>query len=309
MNIIRKKSNIYEKNKIIIKDTNTLNRIKKLNIPPNWKNVRISDSDTNYLQAIGKDEKNRTQYIYHPIWNELTKVQKYSRLIQFSQKLPKFTMKINNILNNKIDFSNKEYLIALIFKILLLTHSRIGNDMYAEENKTYGLTTLLKKHVKIKDGLVQLNFIGKKYVQQNLILKDSKILKIITELLKLPGDRLFKTFDGEPIKSLEMNNYLKDNLGSNFTCKDFRTYASNILILEYLSKLDPIPTTITDTKKVLNNVITEVANKLGHTKCVSKKSYIMPEIHDMFMNNPKCFIGHNPNNIFTKIISQKYSLR
>jgi DNA topoisomerase-1 len=309
MNIVKKKSSLYQKNGEVVRDQNTLNRIKQLNIPPNWKNVKIADSDTNYLQAIGKDDKNRTQYIYHPVWNELTKAQKYSRMTTFSEKLPIFTSKIDKILNGKIDFANKEYLIALVFKILFLTHSRIGNDMYATENKTYGLTTLLKKHVKIKGDIVQLSFVGKKNVQQNLNFKNNKVLKIIRELLQLPGERLFKTLDGEPIKSLEMNDYLKENLGSNFTCKDFRTYASNILILEYLSEIKIMPASKTESKKILNEIISKVADTLGHTKCVSKKSYIIPEIHDLFMNNPKYFVGQDPGKIFKKIISQTYSLR
>lgn len=301
-----KKSNEYIYNSSdgkIINDKYTLDRIKKLCIPPNWTSVEISSKSTDYLQATGKDDKLRTQYIYHPMWIEISKIEKYTRLNDFINKLPLLNKRVNNILNNEIKLDNKEYIIALMFKILSKTHARIGNDCYADENNTYGLTTLLKKHLELKNSTIKFSYIGKKGVEQNLMFKDLFISNILKKLLDIQGDRLFQTTNKEIIKSTDMNEFLKDTMGDDFTCKDFRTYGSNILFLKILTKKES-PTSITASKKILNQVYDEVAQELGHTRAISKKSYVMPIISDKFLENPSNFIGKNHVNVLKNILKE-----
>jgi DNA topoisomerase-1 len=313
MNITRSKIGQkweYKYKNTKITDNDTIHRIKKLGIPPNWKNIEISKLDTNYLQATGVDAKGRTQYIYHPMWIALSTTEKYSRLANFTKKLPSLTRIINKKLSEKINTSDKEFIIALMFRILTKTHARIGNDCYADENNTYGLTTLLKKHIRIdKNNNILLSFVGKKGVKQDLRFKDTLSAKILNELLKIPGDRLFKTQDvgnfikngGNFVKAIEMNDYLKNALGSDFTCKDFRTYASNALFLKILCKKDA-PTSVTGAKRNVKETYDEVANELGHTRAISKKSYVIPLLEEQYLINPAEFVGKNGDKILKNIL-------
>lgn len=275
----------------ILSDDKTIFRIKKLCIPPSWKNVKISISESDYLQATGEDASGRKQYVYHPMWNQLVKIEKYDRLKRFSEKFGKICLCINNILQNG-NLNEKEYVVALVLRILIYTHSRIGNDIYAKENNTYGLTTLLKKHVKVKDKTIHLVYIGKHSIRQELVFSDNICSKIIKELINIPGDRLFKTSSGEIIKSNDINNYLSFISGDNFTCKDFRTYSSNLLFIKILSKKD-IPKNITQAKKNVNESYKDTSLKLGHTSAISKGSYVIPMIQEKYINDPEDFIKSN----------------
>jgi len=286
--IINKKY-VYKIGSRLVTSKDVLERIRKLHIPPNWKNVKISSDNTSYLQATGEDIKGKIQYIYHPIWVELSKIQKYNKLSLFSKKLPLLTKHVSKKLAHSINFSDKEYIIALLFRILTKTHSRIGNDCYSEENNTYGLTTLLKKHLNISADTITLAFVGKKNVKQQLIFTDHLCAQILRELRKLPGDRLFKTSDNIPIKSLDMNEYLKHIMGEDFTCKDFRTWASNDLFLKILNTKE-IPISLTQAKKIINTCYDEVAMELGHTRAISRSSYVMPIISQMYMKDPHGFL-------------------
>lgn len=291
---IENKNFVYYHNgtKVINKDI--LVRIKKLHIPPNWKNVKISNSDTSYLQATGEDNKGRVQYIYHFMWITLSKIEKYQKLKLFAKKLPILLNTVNNKLNGNIDLSDKEYIISLIFRILNKTHSRIGNDYFAEENNTYGLTTLLKKHVILNGEEIKISFIGKKNIKQLFVFKDKLSSIILQELKKIPGDRLFKTINQESITSIDINNYLKNTIGDNFTAKDFRTYAANYLFLKYILKKD-IPINITQLKKTLNQCYDEVSVDLNHTRAVCKSSYVMPIIAEKYSINPSNFVKNIKN--------------
>jgi DNA topoisomerase-1 len=272
--------------KVINKDT--LLRIKKLHIPPKWINVNVSTSDTNYLQATGDDSKGRVQYIYHPVWITLSKIEKYNRLKLFAKKLPLLMKSVNKKIHGTIDINDKEYIIALIFRILSKTYSRIGNDHFAEENNTYGLTTLLKKHLSINGDTVCLSFLGKKSIKQQFIFTDKLCCTVLKELKKISGDRLFKTIDQDPITSSDMNNYLKSIMGDDFTAKDFRTHAANDLFLKFILQKD-IPLNITQTKRTINKCYDEVADSLGHTRSVCRSSYVMPLIPEKYTENPDNF--------------------
>jgi DNA topoisomerase-1 len=286
---IENKEFVYYQNGHKIINKETLNRIKKLHIPPKWENVQISNSETEYLQATGNDNKGRVQYIYHPVWIALSKIEKYNRLKLFAKKLPLLMKTVGKKIHGPIDLNDKEYIISLIFRILDKTHSRIGNDHFAEENNTYGLTTLLKKHIVLTGDSINISFIGKKNVKQQFIFTDKICSNALKELKKIPGDRVFKTKDLEPITSTDINNYLKATMEDDFTAKDFRTYAANDLFIKFILQKD-IPTSITQIKKTINACYDEVANELGHTRSVCRTSYVMPLIPEKYMENPSGFI-------------------
>jgi len=291
---IENKQFVYYQNgsKVINKDI--LLRIRKLHIPPKWANVNVSNSETDYLQATGNDSKGRVQYIYHPVWIALSKIEKYNRLKLFAKKLPILMKTVNKKIHGEIDISDKEYIIALIFRILNKTHSRIGNDHFAEENNTYGLTTLLKKHLSINGDTVCLSFVGKKSIKQQFIFTDKICSSALKELKKISGDRLFKTKDQTPITSNEINTYLKNIMGDDFTAKDFRTYAANDLFLKFILQKD-IPQSITQTKRTINECYDEVADELGHTRAVCRSSYVMPIISERYSENPTEFVSKKPS--------------
>lgn len=291
-----------------VSDEDTLERIYKLHIPPGWKNVEVSNNPTDYLQVSGIDESGKTQYIYHPLWITLSKVQKFNRLGTFIDKLPLLINSIKYKLNNynKNSLNDYEFLLALVFRILYKTYSRIGNECYAEENNTYGLTTLLKSHLKFKGTqTIILNYVGKRNVVQNLEFDDPLVYKILKDLVKLPGPKLFKTTNGIVVKSLDMNYYLKEKMGENFTVKDFRTYASNKLFIDILSKKE-IPRLDAEKhlQKNIRDTYNEVAEYLGHTAMISKKSYVMELIPETYLKDPKKFITKDTNKLFKKILDE-----
>ncbi len=290
-----------------VPDKDTLERIYKLHIPPGWKNVEVSRDPTDYLQVSGIDESGKTQYIYHPLWVTLSKVQKFNRLGTFIDKLPLLMNSIKYKLNNynKNSLGDYEFLLALVFRILYKTYSRIGNECYAEENNTYGLTTLLKSHLKFKGThTIILNYIGKRSVVQNLEFDDPLVYKILKDLIKLPGPKLFKTTSGIVVRSLDMNYYLKEKMGENFTVKDFRTYASNKLFIDILSKKEIPLNNEKHLQKNIRDTYIEVAEYLGHTATISKKSYVMDLIPETYLKDPKKFITKDTNKLFKKILDE-----
>lgn len=265
-----------------------IERIKKLGIPPNWTDVQISNSEISHLQATGKDEKQRTQYIYHPMWVLLTSHEKYERMGKFAKKIGKFESQIKSDLNSP---DHKTRIIAIMFRILQKTHIRVGNECYAKDNNTYGLCTLESKHLRIKNKRIHLNFVGKKSVEQSVSFTDPNCFDYLIQFLNSKNQRLFE------ISPTSLNNYLQTITGGDFTCKDFRTYASNILFLKILCNFG-IPSSQTEAKKNLKSTYDQVADKLGHTRAISKKSYVMGIIPEQYLLNPNQFSKKNPKVVF-----------
>lgn len=279
---------VYYQNGIKVVNKHILERIKQLRIPPGWENVKISNSDSEYLQATGTDNKNRVQYVYHPSWVILSEVDKYNRLKLFAKKLPCIIKHVEHEIKN-IDLGSKKFIVCVMFMILFKTHMRIGNDCFAEENNTYGLTTLLKKHVIINKDCITFSFVGKKGVKHNVLLKDVFLRSVIISIMKIPGPRLFKTTDSVHITSSDINAYVKNTFGYEFSSKDFRTYAANDLFIKFLKRED-LPKNQMDIKRTINKCYELVANELGHTKAICKSSYVMPIVSEIYSNDPKKFI-------------------
>ena len=272
-----------------IRDKNTLDRIKRLAIPPQWEDVLISTSDTDYLQATGVDNKGRLQYIYHPMWNHITKDDKYKRMGHFAQKMDEFNKRLRD----------DPSLISTMFRIIQMSHIRIGNESYAKENGTYGLCTLEKKHVTVNGDNVRLRFTGKKGIHHDISFRDARCASAIKQLLTLPGNRLFKS-SVKNISSQDLNEYLQATMGPEFTCKDFRTYASNLLFLQALVKIPPSEK-ITERRKTLRDIFNQTAEMLGHTNAISKKSYVMPVISESYLTTPELFYAKDPKKLLLKL--------
>lgn len=273
-----------------------IKRILKLSIPPNWKEVYISNSELSHLQVIGKDDKQRRQYIYHPMWIFLSNSTKYERMGKFSNKISKFENKLReNLKNYTPQSTDQNYIITIMFRILKKTHIRVGNDCYARDNKTYGLCSLEKRHIKLNKNNINLSFVGKKGIKHNINFYDTYCYNYLKQRLAniKNKDRVFI------INPLVLNNYLQSIIGSDFTCKDFRTYASNMLFLKILCKYE-IPKNTKESKKNLKNTYDKVASKLGHTRNISKKSYVMSVIPEQYILNPKQFSCCSPQNLFRK---------
>lgn len=296
----------YYINEKLITDLDTLYRIRKLGIPPGWKDVYLSKDPQSYLQVTGIDIKGKKQYIYHPVFIELTTNEKFDRIKNFCKGLKIFLNKINRVLNNN-NSGFRESTICLMFKILYKTYLRIGN--YGQS--TFGLSTLEKRHIKlISPDTIIFDFIGKKNVRNYKELKDLFIYNRIKMLLnnKKDNDKVFCSLEqtdntdkhtdkhtnghtDKHITSIDMNNYIQEHMGPEFSCKDFRTYASNILFIKLLS-----------TGINIKEVYEKVAAELCHTKNIAKKSYITNKIEETYKTRPELFNKKNdPIDIFLMI--------
>lgn len=262
-------------------------RKKRLGIPPNWTDVWVSPDPCAHLQATGKDQRGRVQYIYHPMWVLLSQDEKYKRMARFQKLLPKLTKALRE----------EGGILDLMFRILRKTHIRVGNEAYAKENGTYGLCTLLSEHIRIRGSQVTFQFIGKKGVPQLVRISDKKVA---TQLAPLLGARGVRVFNKTPE---DLNEFLQRHMGKEFTCKDFRTYASNILFLKNLVTRKP-PDTLTERKKVLKEVYMDTAARLGHTKEISKKSYVMPVVSDRYLRDPLFFFGRDPERLLRLLVRE-----
>ena len=255
-------------------------------VPPAWKNVEMAVSSRNKIKIKGVDVKGKYQYIYNQNWIEKASKKKFYRLKHLIKDLPS----IKNKLRNPSD--SKEKLIVLILKILMLTYIRIGNDTYEKENKTYGLTTMNKKHCKIDGNIVEFTFIGKKGKIQNIRATLSKKMRDnLIRLRRIPGKYLFQynTPTGvKKIKALDINDYIVNVLKKNYTCKDFRTYGANKEFHSYLCKKDE-PIRESEINRNILDAIEYTSIKLGNTKSICRKSYISPNLIDNYKKDPVSF--------------------
>lgn len=285
--IIRKahgKGFIYVLHEKRIQNKNELDRIKKLVIPPMWKNVKISHLDNSHLQAVGIDAKGRKQYLYHASWNLLRNSTKFYKMHSFGKKLPKIRKQLEQDLEKK--GWPKEKVVALIIRLMEETHIRIGNSQYEKQNKSYGLTTLRKRHINIYKDRLYIEYIGKKGIEHKVSLRNKKLVKLVNRCEELPGWTLFKYIDNgekKTIKSSHVNEYLQHICGSSFTAKDFRTWSASVSFFNALMALEKA-TTEKDIKANILTAFDIAANTLGNTRSVCKKYYVHPLIIEHYEN-------------------------
>ncbi len=268
-----------------ITDSKTLERINSLVLPPAWTDVIISPSPNSHLQAIGTDEKGRKQYRYHPDWNKFRSETKFEKMTEFGQALPKIRSKMAEDLNTQ--GLSKEKVVAAIVKLLEKTMIRVGNEEYAKENQSYGLTTLRNKHVDVGTTKVKINFKGKSGKFHNIELEDRRLARLIGKLQDLPGQELFQYLDDDGerhgVDSSDVNAYIQSAAGAEFTAKDFRTWRGTIIAAFLLADCQRCDT-VKDNKKLVTDIVKKVAGELGNTPTVCRKCYIHPVIIESFMD-------------------------
>lgn len=263
----------------LVTDEELLERFRKMVIPPAYTDVWICPYENGHLQFTGLDVKGRKQYRYHKDWNNIRNQSKYHRMETFAGFLPAIREQTDKDLNHrKLD---KQKVLALVVRLMELTHIRIGNENYRKQNGSYGLTTLNDRHVKIEGGTIRFAFKGKKGVHHDLKLQSKKLAKLVKQCRDIPGKELFQFYDEEGthhhIDSGDVNNYLHEITGEDFTAKDFRTWSGSVHAL-YAFKAAGGFSTATECKKKITQVLDDVAFNLGNTRTVCKKYYVHPTL-------------------------------
>ncbi|WP_268796485.1 DNA topoisomerase IB [Pseudomonas huanghezhanensis] len=281
--VLRGKFAYFDKNGERIRDEDEIKRINLLVIPPAYTDVWICADPRGHLQATGRDAKGRKQYRYHPRWREIRDENKYSRMIEFGVALPKVRKQLEAQLSTP--GMGRDKVMAAVVSLLDATLIRIGNSQYARDNRSYGLTTLRNKHVDVKGSEILFEFRGKSGVEHQISVKDRRLARIIKRCMELPGQNLFQYLDDDgerhSVSSSDINNYLHDLTGADFTAKDYRTWAGSALALATLSKLEYEPEA--DAKKHIVEMIKAVSRQLGNTPAVCRKCYIHPAVLEGFL--------------------------
>jgi DNA topoisomerase-1 len=270
----------------ILKDKKQLKRIRNLVLPPAWRDVWICYYENGHLQATGYDTKNRKQYRYHALWNTLRNETKYHRLYEFGKALPGLRLKVEEDMQLK-ELCEKKVL-ATVISLMERTYIRVGNAEYEKVNGSFGLTTLKDKHVKINGSKIHFAFKGKRGISHNITLQNKRLAKAVKDCRDIPGKELFQyyTESGErkSIDSSMLNNYIKEITGSDFSAKDFRTWAGSLQMLRSLKVLERADT-VSKRKSNIVTALNEVSVKLGNTRTVCKKYYVHPGIISMYEND------------------------
>jgi len=252
-------------------------------IPPAWEEVWISTDPRGHLQATGRDARGRKQYRYHPRWRVIRDETKYHRMIGFAQALPTIRRRTSADLR-KLALT-REKVLALVVQLLEKTLIRVGNDEYAKQNRSFGLTTLRDGHVDVKGARVRFTFRGKSGVEHEIDLDDRRLASIVKACRDIPGYDLFQYY-GEngarhSIGSADVNAYLKEITGQDYTSKDFRTWAGTVLAAQLLCLCGECASDA-EAKRSIVRVVESVSKRLGNTKAVCRKSYIHPAVFDAF---------------------------
>jgi DNA topoisomerase-1 len=261
-----------------------LKRIASLAVPPAYKDVWICVNPRGHLQATGQDARGRKQYRYHPEWRQVRDNAKFDRMVSFGDALPKLRRRLTR--NLSLPGLPRDKVLAAVVTLLDTTRIRIGNAEYARDNKSFGLTTLRNRHVTfVGDGRAVLNFRGKGGIQHEIPIDDKRIAGIIQECQQLPGQHLFQYLadDGGrcPVGSAQVNDYLREAMGDDFTAKDFRTWGATLRALMLLARIPREPDASERTlKRAIVDVVKQVAEELRNTPAVCRKSYINPVVFE-----------------------------
>ena len=268
-----------------IKSQKLIERCQKLGVPPAYTDVWICPDPRGHLQATARDDRGRKQYIYHPDWNAHRDATKYDRLLQFAGVLGSIRGRVGRDL--KLSGMPKDKVIATIVKLLDTTYIRIGNEEYARENKSYGLTTLLNRHLKGRGVNMKLVFKGKSGVVHEVPIEDKRIRKIVAECQDLPGQDLFAYLDDKGdaygVRSEDVNAYLQAIAQAEITAKDFRTWHGTVLATTFLAGCE-VGETEAERKRSVVAAVKATAEALGNTVAVCRKCYIHPKILELFLD-------------------------
>ena len=265
-----------------IADEREIQRINALAIPPAYIDVWICPDPRGHLQATGRDARGRKQYRYHPQWRESRDANKYERLLAFGAVLPRLRAQVQRDL--ALDGMPRNKVLATVVRLLDTTLIRVGSEEYARENRSYGLTTLRKRHLKISSHTLRLKFRGKSGIEHDVAISDARIARIMQRCMDLPGQDLFQYLDADgthhSIGSADINQYLHEITGADFTAKDYRTWAGSVFALAALRKLEW--ETVTEAHRHVVGTIKAVAQLLRNTPAVCRKCYVHPAVIDAF---------------------------
>lgn len=268
-----------------IKDERRILRLNRLAIPPAYKDVWICPSPNGHLQATGRDARGRKQYRYHERWRMERDENKYEKMVLFGRALPKIRRRITRDLKRR--GLAREKVLATVVELLQRTFIRIGNEEYAKENHSFGLTTMRNRHVDVKGSKLHFRFRGKSGIAHDVPLEDLRVARIIKKLQELPGQELFQYLDDEgkthSITSEDVNAYLREITGEDFTAKDFRTWAGTVMAAIALQAQDLFETK-TQAKKNVKDAITAVSHVLGNTPAVCRKCYVHPAVLETYLD-------------------------
>jgi DNA topoisomerase-1 len=271
-----------------IRDAVKVGRIEQLAIPPAWKDVWISPSAKARLQATGYDKAGRKQYLYHADFRAAQEQAKYDNLIRFAEKLPELRASMAEHIDK--DELDRERVSAIALRLINLGWFRVGSERHARESRTYGITTLTRRHVDVRGRRVRLSFRGKHSIQVRSEIVDEELAGAMRELLKLPGGARVFRYEWEGtlynLTSGRLNDYVKTYLGAEFTAKDFRTWGGTLLAALALAEhaqRHGFPETKTDEKRSVNAAMRRVAQQLGNTPAVCRASYVSPAVIDQYL--------------------------
>ncbi len=260
-----------------------LSRIRSLVIPPAWQDVWICPHANGHIQATGRDARNRKQYRYHPDWTVAQSSNKFDRLSLFAARLPRLEKAIEQALARRR--YDEEKVVATAVRLLQLSLIRVGNARYSRQNRSYGLTTLRKRHIEISGQELRFHFRGKSGVEHEVSVQDRRLATIIRRLNELPGQTLFqyRCDDGTlgTVRSEDINAFIRAHMGEAFSAKDFRTWAATLHAAQILCAMDT-PTSPAEARRKLNACMKRVAGRLGNTPSVCRSSYVHPRIIDLF---------------------------
>jgi DNA topoisomerase-1 len=268
----------------LVRDAVTLGRIRALAIPPAWREVWISPDPRGHLQATGRDARGRKQYRYHPTWTASRDETKYGRMEVFGRALPALRRQVARDLRQPA--LSRERVLATVVTLLEKTLIRVGNDEYARANRSFGLTTLENRHVRVRGARVHFKFRAKSGVLQLVELEDAALARSVKRCQELPGQELFQYLDPggarQSVDSSDVNAYVRAATGQDFTAKDFRTWAGTVLAACALGRLEPAASD-TARKRQVAEVVAGVAARLGNTPAVCRRCYIHPGVVDAYM--------------------------
>jgi DNA topoisomerase-1 len=270
----------------VVTDAKLRDRFNQLVIPPAWQEVWICRHENGHILAVGRDEAGRKQYIYHPEWARVRDQVKYSKLLRFGEALPELRQRVAADLRQRKLTRTK--VTALVVALMEQTLIRIGNDEYARNNDSYGLTTLQDDHVHFDHNTVIFEFRGKSGKEHEIALRDKRLAALVKACQELPGQRLFQYYDEQgnlvALTSTDVNAYLREVTGFDFTAKDFRTWGGTILAARMLHEAGAV-TNDTEAKKRIVTAVKGVAQALGNTPAVCRQSYIHPAILAAYEQN------------------------
>jgi DNA topoisomerase I len=268
-----------------LSESDLLKRIKALAIPPAWTDVWICPFANGHIQATGRDAKGRKQYRYHARFREMRESTKYEHVVAFADVLPSIREKVRE--HMALRGLPREKVLATVVHLLESTLIRVGNDDYAKQNNSYGLTTLKNRHVAVDGNEVRFRFTGKSGKQWSLRVLDRRIAKIIKACQELPGQELIQYLDEEgncrDVTSTDVNDYLREITGKDITAKDFRTWAGTVLAAMALNELESFDSAA-QAKRNLRAAIEKVSARLGNTSTICRKCYVHPEVLNSYMD-------------------------